>query len=612
MAEVWRAEMPGHAGFVKEVALKLVRADAGEGGDLARMFVQEAKLASRLHHANIVHVFGFEQVEGRYAIAMELVRGRSLRAVLDRCRETGVRFGLPRAVHVAAEVARALSYAHRPREAGGVAGIVHRDVSPQNVLVSFEGEVKLADFGIARAIDAAGLTNPGTLKGKVSYMAPEQARGEPVDARADVFALGVVLWELCTGGRLFARETEAATLAAVADGPPVSRPSAWNEAVPPELDEVVLAALERDPKRRTATADEMARRLAEIRLHLSRSPDDADLRPLMRRLFPEESEAGGPRPASPAPGGGEDVAPPPAGETAAGGEGSTRTLPGRRLRRQAFLAAVAGGAVALAAAGVAAWRRSAEVPRADAAGPEAATPARRDGAPAAGRDEASTAGEGRGPDPAPRPAALGGASASPEAAPHRGSAAAPPAPPGAPPGPPRAEPAAPGAGAPAGAPAAGADDARRAVRPPSPGAAASRQPPEAAPGKATGGGLADRASGASRAAAGARAASPPAEGAAAAPPPARARAAVRATGKWRGALEVPPARSGDGILFVNAEPWAWVHVGGVEQGDTPLELRLPAGRHALRLVGGDGVAVERVVDVRAGERQDLLVTPKSP
>jgi hypothetical protein len=87
---------------------------------------------------------------------------------------------------------------------------------------------------------------------------------------------------------------------------------------------------------------------------------------------------------------------------------------------------------------------------------------------------------------------------------------------------------------------------------------------------------------------------------------------VRATGKWRGSLDVPPARSGDGILFVNAEPWAWVLVGGVEQGDTPLELRLPAGRHPVRLVGGDGVAVERVVDVRAGERQDLLVAPKSP
>ena len=325
MAEVWRAEMPGHAGFVKEVALKLVRADAGEGGDLARMFVQEAKLASRLHHANIVHVFGFEQVEGCYAIAMELVRGRSLRAVLDRCREAGVRFGLPRAVHVAAEVARALAYAHRPRERGGVAGIVHRDVSPQNVLVSFEGEVKLADFGIARAIDAAGLTNPGTLKGKVAYMAPEQARGQPVDARADVFALGVVLWELCTGGRLFARETEAATLAVVADGPPASRPSEWNESVPPELDEVVLAALERDPERRTATADEMARRLAEIRLRLSRSPDDADLRPLMRRLFPDESEASAARRPEL---GGEAIAPPPVpGATVAAWEALTRPLP---------------------------------------------------------------------------------------------------------------------------------------------------------------------------------------------------------------------------------------------------------------------------------------------
>jgi hypothetical protein len=124
----------------------------------------------------------------------------------------------------------------------------------------------------------------------------------------------------------------------------------------------------------------------------------------------------------------------------------------------------------------------------------------------------------------------------------------------------------------------------------------------------------DLASGESRpAAAGGPAASPTGGGAGGAAPPVTARApAVRATGKWRGSLDVPPARSGDGILFVNAEPWAWVLVGGVEQGDTPLELRLPAGRHPVRLVGGDGVAVERVVDVRAGERQDLLVAPKSP
>jgi serine/threonine-protein kinase len=566
MAEVWRAEMPGHAGFVKEVALKLVRADAGEGTELARMFVQEAKLASLLHHANIVHVFAFERVEGRYAIAMELVRGRSLRDVLDRCREAGVRFGLPRSVHVGAEVARALAYAHRPRDRGGVAGLVHRDVSPQNVLVSFEGEVKLADFGIARAQDAAGLTDPGTLKGKVAYMAPEQARGQPVDARADVFALGVVLWELCTGARLFARETEAATLAAVADGPAVSPPSRWNEGVPAELDEVILQALERDPERRTATAEALARRLAEIRLRLSRSPDDADLRPLMRRLFPEEAE----RPPAPA----REARPPEAAEPVAPWEARTRTLPEVRRRRRVAGAVAAAAAVALAAGGLAAWGRLAGGPLRPGAGA---------GAPAAPAGGAAAAGLAAPSGPAPA-AGPGGAASSPAA-----PGARLPVPPADP------EPGGEGRGAtsPAGPPGGPAGAAAPGVAPAGPSAVpdGGRTPAVAAAGP-----------GALRR----PAAAPPA-----APRPGGAPASL-ATGKWRGALPAPPAGSGEGILFVNAEPWAWVEVGAARLGDTPLEIRLPAGRHPVRLVGADGRAVERTVEVRAGERQDLLLSPDRP
>jgi serine/threonine-protein kinase len=304
MAEVWRAEAPGAEGFVKEVALKLIRGDHHARGGFERMFIQEARLASRLTHANIVQVFDFDQVDGRYYIAMEFVRGHTLRDVVDRCHELGLRLGLARSVHVCAEVARALAYAHRfeeggrppggaPRGAlgkeGGFTGaaLVHRDVSPQNVLLSFEGEVKLTDFGIARALGAAEETAPGTIKGKLAYMAPEQARGESVDGRADVFAVGVLLWELCTGRRLFARDSDAATLAAVIAPQPISPPSAWNEAVPPELDALTLAALDHDVARRTATAEELAAALASIRLRLANGHEDLDLRALMRRLWPE-------------------------------------------------------------------------------------------------------------------------------------------------------------------------------------------------------------------------------------------------------------------------------------------------------------------------------------
>jgi serine/threonine-protein kinase len=363
MAEVWRAEAPGAEGFVKEVALKLIRGDHDARGDFVQMFIQEARLASRLTHANIVHVFDFDQVDGRYYIAMELVRGRTLREVVDRCRSLGLRPGLARAVHIGAEVARALAYAHRLEENGRPAGLVHRDVSPHNVLISFEGEVKLADFGIARALGASEVTAPGTIKGKLAYMAPEQARGDGLDARADVFALGAVLWELCTGRRLFGRDSDVATLNALM-AEPVSAPSAWNEAVPPDLDALILSALERDPAQRTASAEELASRLGSMRLRLASDHQDLDLRSLMGQLWPE-GDAGR------WDGGGTVVKGAP-GATAvkpaeAGSEDSTRTVvrprrgraparggaPGRRLALVAGLALVLGAGLvaALAASG---------------------------------------------------------------------------------------------------------------------------------------------------------------------------------------------------------------------------------------------------------------------
>jgi tRNA A-37 threonylcarbamoyl transferase component Bud32 len=364
MAEVWRAEAPGAEGFVKEVALKLIRGDHDARGDFVRMFIQEARLASRLSHANIVQVFDFDQVDGQYYIAMEMVRGRTLREVVERCRETGARFGVARAVHVCAEVARALAYAHHLEEGGRPAGLVHRDVSPQNVLVSFEGEVKLTDFGIARALGTAEATAPGTVKGKLAYMAPEQARGEPVDGRTDLFALGVMLWELCAGRRLFARDGDAATLAALLSAEPISPPSAWNELVPPALDGVVLAALERDAARRTASAEELAAALAAIRLQIAARHEDFDLRALMRRLWPDHRNSA-PRAMPertvrrPVPPG---LAPPPAAQpgVAAAAEAATETVvrpaaSGTTRRRVAILAAVA--VLGLAAAwGGAGWR----------------------------------------------------------------------------------------------------------------------------------------------------------------------------------------------------------------------------------------------------------------
>jgi serine/threonine-protein kinase len=535
MAEVWRAEVAGPAGFVKQVAVKLVRADRGDDDEMVRMFIQEAQMASALHHAGIVHVFGLDLIEGRYAIAMELVHGKSLRAVLDRCREMNVRFGLPRAVHVAHEVARALAYAHRPVAEGGAAGLVHRDVSPHNVLVSFEGEVKLTDFGIARAPGAGGLTGPGTLKGKIGYMAPEQARSAPVDARADLFALGVVLWELCTGQRLFARDSEVATLRVLVGDERISPPSFWNESVPPELDRVVMGALERDPERRIASAEEMAERLAQVELALSRTPEERDLRPLMRRLWPGEgafrpTPTPAPPPAPPArqdPGPVAAPAPPRTDE-------STVTWPRRAGLRPTVLVALA---LLVSGMAVAGW----------------------------------WIGRGLGPDRVARPGVATLAASSTPAA----SAAAPG--PGATGVAPEPAPSAIAAGAPAAVPAA-----ISAVPPP----AASAPPP---------------------APAGEGSANPPparsvTRGVAARPAAAPARSTVLASAEALEGLELPPASSGEGILFVNATPWAEIHLDGRPVGYTPREMRLAAGRHRLKLVHPSRGSVERVAEVRAGER----------
>jgi serine/threonine-protein kinase len=343
MAEVWRARADGPAGVQREVALKLVRGAPGASADFARMLVEEARLAAQLHHANVVQVIELVEEDGRFALVMELVRGRDLGRVVERCRELGVRLGLARAVGLGVEVAKALAYAHRLSVDGEPVGLVHRDISPANILVSYEGEVKLADFGIARATSRLDLTDPGTIKGKLAYMAPEQARGAPLDARADLFALGVVLWELCAGRRLFARESEAATLAALLEPGAIGPPSAWNEAVPPALDAIILGALERDPARRTGSAEALRAALAALWLELARDDAEHDLRGLMQRLWPDgdlptvlaEPTALRPTP-SPRP-------PPPVPA-----EEATRMAPARR-RRRALLAVLA------LAAGLSAW-----------------------------------------------------------------------------------------------------------------------------------------------------------------------------------------------------------------------------------------------------------------
>ena len=257
MAEVFVAKAFGVEGFERLLAIKKILPTMGEDAEFIRMFVDEARIAVQLAHANIVQVLELGKHDESLYIAMEYVSGRDLRQLMERFRKRQEPMPLPQVCLIVAEVCEALDHAHRKRDAQGrPLGIVHRDVSPQNVLVSFEGEVKLIDFGIAKAESRLQKTQSGILKGKFSYMSPEQVKGDAVDGRSDVFACGILLWELVCGEKLFAGDSDYAILEKVRLGaipPPRSR----NPRCPEALERAILKSLAIDPARRYQTASEL-------------------------------------------------------------------------------------------------------------------------------------------------------------------------------------------------------------------------------------------------------------------------------------------------------------------------------------------------------------------
>jgi serine/threonine protein kinase len=287
MAEVWKARIVGPAGFQRTMVVKRILPHLVEDPHFVQMFVAEARLSARLNHANIVHVFELGDVDGEYFLAMEYVRGRDLvnvmRAQLLR--------GLPPpglGAYVAREVCRALAYAHALTDDNGVPlRLIHRDVSPSNVMIGFDGAIKLLDFGIAKALAEANenKTQTGTLKGKFGYMAPEQVEGKDIDHRADLFAAGIVLHESLTGRRLFKGAHDLQTIQMVREAR-VDPPSALNAEVPPELDRICLKALARRPEDRYKSCDDMAIDLDQVAHGMKWGPERVTV--LLRELFPDE------------------------------------------------------------------------------------------------------------------------------------------------------------------------------------------------------------------------------------------------------------------------------------------------------------------------------------
>src|SRR4051794_5493698 len=284
MAEVWKARMRGVEGFQKIVAIKKILPHLSDNQDFIEMFVDEAKLAAQLNHNNIIHIYDLGKIQSSYYIAMEYIDGYDLKNILKKAQERDQPLSVEIALFVASKIAAALDYAHRKRDfEDKEMGLVHRDVSPQNVLISEEGDIKLCDFGIAKAASKASHTQAGALKGKLQYMSPEQAWGRNIDRRSDIFALATVLFEMLTARKLFSGDNELSILEQVREAR-VTAPSESNDEVTPQIDAIVLKALQKDPVNRYQTAGEMQRDLDAVLYSFKPTPTSADLAIYMHRL----------------------------------------------------------------------------------------------------------------------------------------------------------------------------------------------------------------------------------------------------------------------------------------------------------------------------------------
>jgi serine/threonine protein kinase len=289
MAEVYRAESAGLEGFKKTVAIKRVLPHLSKKKKFIGMFLDEARLSATLSHSNVVQVFDIGVGDETYYLVMEFVDGANLKAVIEHRKQVGQRLPLEVACLITLRICEGLSYAHDARDALGQSlGVVHRDVSPPNVLITRYGEIKVVDFGLAKANSQLEDSEPGIIKGKFSYLSPEAALGEEVDHRTDIFATGIILWEMLTSRRLFMGETDLATVRQVQAGH-VPAAKEFNPEVPRSLDQVLAQALARDPASRYQSAREFGRDLNRILFELGRPVSSFDIAGFVSDVLNEKS-----------------------------------------------------------------------------------------------------------------------------------------------------------------------------------------------------------------------------------------------------------------------------------------------------------------------------------
>ena len=285
MAEIFLARVRGIVGFERYVVLKRIRSERDDDPLWVQMFLDEARLVAQLTHPNIAQVFDLGEIGDSYFYTMEYVHGEDVLDMLTRTNANGERIPIAVALGIAVGAAQGLAYAHDRRSADGSAlGIVHRDVSPANLMVSFEGVVKVLDFGVAKARSRSTETEAGTIMGKIAYLSPEQCNTVTVDHRSDQFSLGIVLYEMLTHHRPFKRATDYETLAAIVRFDPPA-PSTINPDLPPGLDDVILRALAKSPRDRYESTHTMIEALEQVADNAGIALAQRDLKKFMRNLY---------------------------------------------------------------------------------------------------------------------------------------------------------------------------------------------------------------------------------------------------------------------------------------------------------------------------------------
>ncbi|MBA2664896.1 MAG: protein kinase [Bradymonadaceae bacterium] len=290
MAEIFRAKTFGAAGFEKEFAIKLILPSLVNDVEFVDMFINEAKIAVSLYHTNVVQVFDLGEMDHQYYIAMEFVHGKDLLDVLARCAEMNIKIPLNLVLFVAMEMLKGLDFAHRAKDPyGDDLKIIHRDVSPSNILISYAGDVKVGDFGVAKAAIQRNMTESGTLKGKVGYMSPEQVMGEDIDSRSDIFSACIVFFEALSMSRLFVGGSDLDVMLRVRDAD-ISTSMAKAEPLPSTLKSIIYRGLARHREERYQTAGEFYQALVDFCFQHGVKVNGSDLSSFMRRLFADEIE----------------------------------------------------------------------------------------------------------------------------------------------------------------------------------------------------------------------------------------------------------------------------------------------------------------------------------